>query len=404
LKLKSPLPVKILCVLAITVFAEGCTNWTLTGSMAVPRFRHTATLLLDGSVLVAGGTDGTNVWNSSERYNPVSGKWTVAASMQFPRVAHTATRLLDGRVLVVGGLQDVVGVPLRQTDSAEIYDPVKDQWIVVAPMHVARAYHLAEMLLDGQVLVVNGGPTGSVAEQRSVELYNAATNTWDSVGSTTMGHAEGTITRLTDGSILVAGGLEFGTEAKNPPIYASNYSEHYVPDSGVGHWGEVSVMNELPSSQAASILHDGTVLVTGGTTPGGTVRSTVRYHEPATLASFQANVWQYSQDMFSVRSRHTQTTMVDGTVLVVGGYLGCIQTQPTAGCTTSTNLVEVFQPTDSVSGVWANADYLNVPRGGHTATLLGGNQCKILVAGGYEWGNNVALSSAELYPTPCFQK
>jgi hypothetical protein len=369
--------------------------------MAVPRLRHTATLLPDGSVLVAGGTDGINVWNSSERYNPVSGKWTAAASMHLPRVAHTATQLLDGRVLVAGGFQDVVGESLRQTDSAEIYDPVKDQWTVVAPMHVARAYHLAELLLDGRVLVVNGGPTGSVAKQRSVELYNPSTNTWDSVGSTTMGHAEGTITRLTDGSILVAGGLEFGTEAKNPPIYASNYSEHYVPDSGAGQWGEVSVMNELPSSQAASILRDGTVLVTGGLTPGGTVRSTVRYHEPATLASFQNNVWQYSQDMFSVRSRHTQTTLVDGTVLVVGGYLGCIQTQPTTPCSTSTGGVEVFQPTNSVSGVWTNADYLNVPRGGHTATLLGGYQCKILVAGGYNWGTKAALSSAELYPTLC---
>ena len=78
--------------------------WSETGSLTTARYAHTATLLPDGRVLVAGGeTAGGSSLSSAEVYNPTTGNWVVTGSMAVSRIAHTATLLPNGRVLVVGG-------------------------------------------------------------------------------------------------------------------------------------------------------------------------------------------------------------------------------------------------------------------------------------------------------------
>ena len=72
-----------------------------TGSMATARCLHTATLLPNGKVLVAGGVDG--VLSSAELYDPASGTWSATGSMGTARDYHTATLLPNGQVLVAGG-------------------------------------------------------------------------------------------------------------------------------------------------------------------------------------------------------------------------------------------------------------------------------------------------------------
>ena len=70
-----------------------------TGPMSVGRFGHTATLLPNGKVLVAGGYIA-----SAELYDPASGTWTNTGSMSTARAGHTATLLPNGKVLVAGGV------------------------------------------------------------------------------------------------------------------------------------------------------------------------------------------------------------------------------------------------------------------------------------------------------------
>ena len=79
-------------------------TWTATGSLATARFRHTATLLPNGKVLVAGGYDIGSYLASAELYDPASGTWTATGSLATARYAHTATLLPNGKVLVAGGL------------------------------------------------------------------------------------------------------------------------------------------------------------------------------------------------------------------------------------------------------------------------------------------------------------
>ena len=78
-------------------------TWTATGSLATARDYHTATLLPNGKVLVAGGVDNTDVLASAELYDPASGTWTATGSLATARYYHTATLLPNGKVLVAGG-------------------------------------------------------------------------------------------------------------------------------------------------------------------------------------------------------------------------------------------------------------------------------------------------------------
>jgi hypothetical protein len=83
--------------------AQPAATWTATGPMAMDREDQTATLLLDGTVLVAGGG---NAPTSAELYDPKVGTWMTTGSMTHRRIYETATLLADGRVLVAGGDDD----------------------------------------------------------------------------------------------------------------------------------------------------------------------------------------------------------------------------------------------------------------------------------------------------------
>jgi N-acetylneuraminic acid mutarotase len=190
------------------VYEPSTGSWTATGSMIEARYGHTATLLSDGRVLVAGGaaifTDGDvsgpDPLASAELFDPRSGTWAATGSMTEDRLGHTATLLPDGTVLVAGGEGSFgSGDPA----SAELYDPRNGSWTVTGSMHAARAYHTATLLLDGTVLVAGGGVIGLLA---SAELFDPGSGSWTATGSMNGGRAENTATLLPGGRVLVAGG------------------------------------------------------------------------------------------------------------------------------------------------------------------------------------------------------
>ena len=111
---------------------------TVTGSLQTGRYAHTATLLANGKVLVAGGTGGPTVLASAELYDPTTGTWTVTGSLHDAHAEHTATLLADGRVLVIGGYDNDDVVP-----SAEIYDPATGTWAITGSLNLGRYRHAA---------------------------------------------------------------------------------------------------------------------------------------------------------------------------------------------------------------------------------------------------------------------
>jgi hypothetical protein len=186
-------------------------QWLEGPSLNVPRRSHTDTLLPGGSVLLVGGASPLDAPDISppekgiaERFDPAQNSWTLTAPGLAFRSRHTATLLADGRVLVAGGIDAAavnVGsiIPLA---SADLYDPIADTWVAAAPMNAPHSAHTATLLPSGRVLVVGGDPA-----PRVTELYDPLSNSWSLGGLLAHGRAHHSATLLADATVLIAGGL-----------------------------------------------------------------------------------------------------------------------------------------------------------------------------------------------------
>src|SRR5262245_39810582 len=130
-------------------------QWNPTDVMGLARSRHTATVLHDGRVLVAGGLTGslTNLGTTrtAELYDPASGAWSFTEDMTHARSRHTAILLPDGNVLVAGGRDRNLAIA-----AVELFDVSEGSWRQTGPLNIPRDSHTATLLLDGRVLVTGG--------------------------------------------------------------------------------------------------------------------------------------------------------------------------------------------------------------------------------------------------------
>ena len=175
--------------------------------MAKARTGATATVLLDGRVLVAGGNNTSGNLASSEIYDPTTGKFTPAGSLVTARTRNTATLLPDGRVLVVGG--STCGGSCSSLATAELYDPTTGNFTATGSMGVARVGQTATLLANGRVLVAGGGFA-------SAELYDPTTGKFTPTGSLGIARGNNTATLLLDGRVLIAGGDTMSAELYQP--------------------------------------------------------------------------------------------------------------------------------------------------------------------------------------------
>jgi hypothetical protein len=212
-------------------------TWSTTGSMSAARWTHTATLLPNGDVLVAGGNNLTEALSSAEVYDPHAGTWSATSSMSVARGGRPiATLLSSGKVLVAGGVNN--GTVFRPLASAELYDPVTGDWSATGAMSVPRVAPIATLLPNGDVLVA-GGNSGLNAMTTSSDLYDPSTGIWSATGSMSVARYGHTATLLPSGDVLVAGGFDTGTT-----ITAS--AERYTPPDASSQISRVmSLVNSL---------------------------------------------------------------------------------------------------------------------------------------------------------------
>jgi uncharacterized protein YjdB len=174
-------------------------------TMTAARNQFTAVALSDGRVLVVGGQSGTifapTTLASADVYDPVSGLWSSAGTMNFARASATATLLNDGTVLIAGGSLN--------TNSAEIWSPKTNSFTLTGPLNVARINHTAVLLENGKVLISGGfniSPSFQLALLASQELYDPATGTFTLTDSLQYARYAHTANLVSDGSVLIAGG------------------------------------------------------------------------------------------------------------------------------------------------------------------------------------------------------
>jgi WD40 repeat protein len=326
----------------------GPAGFSPTGSMTSLRMGHTATLLSDGRVLLAGGTPGPGP-DSAELYDPNTGKFSPTGSMAIAGFGHTATLLSDGRVLLTGSSGG--------STSAELYDPKTGKFSPAGALTTFRRdSYTATLLSDGRVLIAGG------ASDASAELFDPKTDTFSRTGSMTVARG-GTATLLSDGRVLLAGGTgDASAELYDPKTGTFSPTGSMVRGARTGTRG----------GHTATLLLDGRVLIAGGADLSILVASAELY-DPKT------GTFSPTGSMATARSEHTATLLSDGRVLIAGG-------SDASGDLASAELY------DPKTGAFSPAGSMTTTRFGHTATLL--SDGRVLIAGGA--GGAVSVS-AELY-------
>jgi hypothetical protein len=441
-------------------------SFTLTGSLNVERCYHSATLLNNGMVLIAGGeapgNSGFVALGSAELYDPANGTFTAAGNLNAARVDPTATLLNNGTVLLAGGfvLSGTTDVPLS---SAEVYDPVVGTFAATGNLTSARAGQTATLLPNGTVLVAGGfDANGSLAsaefyepgtltpagltsitisaapattpaaptispgtyqrfiatgafpggnqqlqavtwtssDSSAVQISNDATNQGAAVavgspatvepitvtasagtisgtatlnvrptgfvktGSMTVAREDFTATVLNNGLVLVADG--------SPEVAAP--AELYNPATGT-----VSVTGTPISPRyfaTATLLEDGMVLIAGGSSTGPPGLSSAELYNPAT------GIFAATGSLNTGRYDHTATLLNNGMVLITGGQ------------TSSSSFFASAELYNPATGLFTATGSLNMARGQHTATRL--DDGTVLIAGGQGTGG-AFVASAEIY-------
>ena len=302
-------------------------TFTQTGSMTVPRQGATATVLNDGRVLLAGGVQNVGFrseLSSAELYDPVAGTFSATGSMRTAREGHTATLLRDGRVLVAGGSDNGT----HTLDSAELYDPSTGTWSFAGHMTVPRVAHVAVLLGNGNVLIAGGGrgdrPGGYIAYQNA-ETYSPEFAQFNPVRSHMRNDRVGAAALLLDdGRALIVGGKSGqvltsfgpGTLSLNSMTPLAT-AEVFDPESNsFMATGKMHAPHYLPR---LAKLQNGDVLVTSGWQQQG----------PVVVGMAAADVFvpgptNFSQvpPMHVARLQNSSTILPDGNVLIAGGIDG----------------------------------------------------------------------------------
>jgi WD40 repeat protein len=380
---------------AAEVYDPATRRFTATaGAMLQARHHHTATLLNDGTVLIAGGDNGGGVlvataFASAELYDPATNKFKATGAMFAPRTWHTATVLSDGKVLVAGGSPAVdstidpdtgnaTGLPIGALANGELYDSSSDQFFGnPGAMNDARTEHAAALIKncgcskENQVLLA-GGIDASGTTLTSAELFDERSNSFTVTGSMNIPRHNHTATTLQDGRVLITGGVDNS-------LNLLDSAEIYDPTTGA--FTLTAPMNEARAFHTAQLLDDGRVLVAGGSGD-----NSAEIFNPST-GKFTLTAGA----MKAVRFVQTATILNSGGVLIAGGAL---LLSPTGELFPSSSLrsAEVFSPS---AGTFAStAQPMLHSRVAQAATAL--NDGRVLITGGEDLTTQI-FNNAELY-------
>jgi hypothetical protein len=280
----------------------------VSGPMRSGRLGHTATLLPDGRVLVVGGLSDVSsiaILASAEIYDPSTDRFSPTGSLRTARFGHTATLLQNGKVLIAGGFDR----DLKRIRAAELYDPGTGKFSTAGAMKVGRGFHAATLLDDGRVLFEGG--YWEIASDRPnnvpAELYDPQTRAFATVGGKQSIRSGHTATLLSDGRVLIAGGAVYLYGASPNPLDADLLFDPKT-DS-------FTTLDLWPYAFSAAVrLVDGRVLLCGGKDQSGSPTDRASIWDPndgSLTAVSSLTVPRVGPAAFG---------LPDGRVIIVGGH------------------------------------------------------------------------------------
>lgn len=290
-----------IAIASAEVFDPTTNTFTPTSDMNEPRNGHTATLLPNGKVLLAGGWNQLGRTATAELYDPQSGTFEYAGSLMAPRQGLTATLLKNGQVLIAGGDS------ARDTPqlNAELYDPATETFTPAESLKDGRFGHTATLLADGKVLLI-GGTSGNDNILASAEIYDPETRQFTSTSDANVVRYKHSAVLLKDGNVLILG----GTDRRD---WTGKYDSAEIYDVQAGTFTQISDMNEerFKLAEAAVLLANGNVLIGGGNRQ---IEIFDAQNQEFILGGTLDDDYYFS----------VLTPLVTGQVLITGGYNGNI--------------------------------------------------------------------------------
>jgi len=331
---------------------DGVNAWTKVADLSAPRAAACAARIPDGRVVVAGGMSQYGAVKAVDVY-ATDGSVAPAAPMLEARASAACVVLGDGRVLAIGG-SDGTGA----LSSAEIYDPQSDSWTAASSMAIPRAGHTATVSPWGAIIVAGGEPSGTV----EMYLTNGVFTTLGKLASGRTGYA---VAAVPGHKILFIGGSEG----------AAPTASIEMVDADRNQLAPIGTMLAPRQNLAASVLYDGTVLITGGIDAEGKYLASTEIFDPSSGRSTPGPA------MATARANHQSIVLPNnGQVLLAGG-------ENSDGALASS---EIYAPWN---GKISGAAGMQSPRSSMTASQF--HRGSVLVAGGKS--GNGYLSGAEQY-------
>ena len=322
-------------------------------------------VLPDGNVLAYprdGGSE-AHIWD------PATNSLTPAPNTGTNLFCSGHSFLADGRLLVTGGhIRD--GWGLKHTN---IFDPSTRTWTRVDDMNNGRWYPTNTTLANGEVLVISG----------STRRYqnNDVPQVWQTSG----GWRD-----LTDARLALPL-YPFMHLAPNGKVFNSgpNQTTRYLDTSGTGQWTTVALQKFNFRDYGSSVLYDdGKVLTVGGHDPPTATAEVIDLNEPSPS-------WRYVGSMTYPRRQHTATLLPDGTVLVTGGT-------SSPGFNDATGAVFSAELWDPVTETWSTLSSMTERRLYHSTAVLLVDGRVLVAGGGQPWADGEAADhrTAEIYSPP----
>ena len=259
--------------------------------------------------------------------------------------------LSDGRLFVTGGhISDNVGL-----SYASVYNPFTNSWNRVPDMNAGRWYPTNTTLANGDVLVVSGMVDTTVGMNVLPQIWQGASGTWRNLTS----------------AQLQLPYYPYMFLAPNGKVFNAgpNQVTRYLDTSGSGAWTVVGSNNYGTRNWGSAVMYQpGKVLITGGIR--GDFYGTPSAVAPtATAEAIDLNgaspSWQYVAPMTYARKHHNLTLLPDGKVLVTGGSSGSEDTNSNSG-----NPAFAAEMWDPATNTWTTLASISIYRGYHATALL----------------------------------